>query len=318
MKNEALVTFARVLEGYMQQGPAKLATLWFDKLHIEFGSILDSGRVAVPGGAPGFDEWKRRLILSGDPGLKDDVVETIASNWLSASFSGPAAKDLVPLPDRVSSAIEAVASEEVDARQPGIPSIDDMKESGAARSNLESTFLRWLPVSRDLALLGGGLEMAVLQRVNPTDRTASTHRTFCALLADRIPDFAALTWTEIAELRSHPHYRAFRAKVLELDERIALGELRQAEGLFAHVLHEALVGLAKLVRPNVGWCVVKALIGNLPTGPIPINPADIYFAAKDVAREKRLAEQYGWVYFVIDLDGLLVPSRAKSKTRLRP
>jgi hypothetical protein len=73
-------------------------------------------------------------------------------------------------------------------------------------------------------------------------------------------------------------------------------------------LQEQLMNLAKLVRPNVSRCTVRGLIGNFPL-PLPVNPASAYFAAKDIAREKAMRDQFGSTYFLIDLHDMARATR---------
>jgi hypothetical protein len=128
MRNDAMVTFGRVLEGFMDSGAGKLATLWFDELHLEFGTILNSGLIWTGRGlTPDFEQWKRRLIASEEPDAKDDVVDAIVKRWTASPIDVGEAL----LPRQIEEAIEAAATEEVDTSRATahLHPIDRMKES---------------------------------------------------------------------------------------------------------------------------------------------------------------------------------------------
>jgi len=312
MRNDAVVTFGRVLEGFMNSGAGKLATLWFDQLHLELGTILNSGVIWMEGGqTPDFEQWKRHVIASEEPDAKDDVIDAIVTRWIPSPID---AGDGL-LPRQFEEVIEAAATEEVDASAvtAHLHPIDRMKESHAARANLRRVLRSWLPVSQDVALLGDSLERAAMRRLSAFGGHASAHRTFCDVVVKQVPDLSTLTWKDIAELRHHAGFDAFRSKVLELDGLIAQGAVRDAGVLCEHLFQEALVELAKQVRPNLTRCIIKGIIGNLP---IPlINPAGLAFSVQDAITTARLGKRHAWTYFLIDLQGMAGVSRRQGRNQ---
>lgn len=304
MTNRALITLGRSIEGFADSGAAKLATLWFDELRFELGPILNSGLLVIPGGAPDFEEWKRRVLTQEEPDIDEDVFQAIRGQWKSAD-SVAVASSPEHLPTSVHAAVGAAVSGLEDSlNQEGAHPLEIAKETGAARARLERQMAAWLPVSNEIALLGDELQERTLKILSILARRDSSHETFCDVVSDRVPDFSALSWTQIVELRNHGNFRAFRSKILELDEMILEGQTQPAGKLLEHLFQQALVDLAKLTRPNVPWAMAKGLIGNLPLGLIPLNPSSVYYSLKDVAKERKIRDEFGWAYFLIDLNDM--------------
>src|SRR5580704_1003424 len=207
MTNRAFITFGRTLESFTESGAAKLTTLWFDELRFELAPILNSRLIHTPGGTPDFEEWKRRVLTLEEPDIDEEVFQTIRGLWKSADL---APRDSLPgdhLPPLLKFAIEsAVTDLESSLDREGAHPLDKARETGAARANLERHMAAWLPVSHEIALIGDSVERTVLRNLSSADRGDSAHQTFCDVIADAIPDFAALTWTEIVELRCHGNY----------------------------------------------------------------------------------------------------------------
>jgi hypothetical protein len=303
MTNQALVTFGRSLEGFAESGAAKFATLWFDELQFELGSILNTGSVHLPGGAPDFEEWKRRVLTAQEPEIDEDVFQIVRGCWKAAggAQNEPSVLDNA-LSSSLEAAIEIAATEYRESLElEGLDGLDLAKESGAATDNLRRHLKAWLPVSRDTALVGDSLERTTLKTLSSFVRLPAQHETFCDVKSSRVPDFADLSWEEIVELRDHQNYSHFRSKILEFNEMITQGEVGKAGEMLEHLVNEALFDIARLARPHVSRSVVKGLIGNLPLGPIPLNPFGLYFAAKDAAKEREIERLHGWMYFLFDL-----------------
>jgi hypothetical protein len=77
--------------------------------------------------------------------------------------------------------------------------------------------------------------------------------------------------------------------VLELDELISQGAVRDGV-LCEHLFQEALVDLAKQVRPNLTRCIIKGLVGNLPF-PL-VNPAGLAFSVHDAVTTARPGKRH--------------------------
>jgi hypothetical protein len=55
-------------------------------------------------------------------------------------------------------------------------------------------------------------------------------------------------------------------------------------------------------RPSKAATVVKGILSNLPL-PIPFNPFSAGQAVADVLRDQRVGDRFGWLYFLMDLEG---------------
>lgn len=116
-----------------------------------------------------------------------------------------------------------------------------------------------------------------------------------------IPDFGRLSWDHILKLRDHRMHEKFRQWYASQHDRLADSKLRNA---VQDEIMNALWKLALKVEPNVKRTAITALIGNLPTGPIPFNPVGIGTSVADVMTDVNRQRTQGWLFWLAEAKAL--------------
>ena len=107
-----------------------------------------------------------------------------------------------------------------------------------------------------------------------------------------VPDFDALSWDEIIDLRSDKYIHAFRKVVFDL--------ARSNPDVNEALVNKVQSDLWKLVsesKPNVLKTFLTGFLGNLPS-PTILNPIGVGSLIKDTYKENKLNNNYGHVFFI--------------------
>lgn len=118
-----------------------------------------------------------------------------------------------------------------------------------------------------------------------------------------IPDFSQMGWDQILYLRQNPFAVNFRRW---LREQIRQQKKGLAAVRLTKAIQEGLWKLAKSVVPNPATTTIKGFFGNLPLGPIPINPVGIASTVQDVTKSKQLAREFGWLFWLCEARDMLL------------
>lgn len=118
-----------------------------------------------------------------------------------------------------------------------------------------------------------------------------------------IPDFASLSWDAIIDLRQDRFIVSFRDRFSRSFGTTPLKEFKEE---IERSISRDFWRLIKDVEPSVRKAVISGILGNIPLGPIPINPVGIGYAIENVRNQSRMAQEFGWLFFV---------ERARSKAK---
>jgi hypothetical protein len=160
----------------------------------------------------------------------------------------------------------------------------------------------WLTLNSSFpcTFIGDESEHAVLNETlrigTPGPLRGSSEKTF----AMSLPDLTAVSWETILGLRSSPLLDAFRRKLGELQDMLPNGNENEIRDLLREVELQDLRALAISAKPRPGLASLKGIIGNVPL-PLPINPASLGFSIVDTVVEHRRKKQFGWLYFLFEL-----------------
>lgn len=120
-------------------------------------------------------------------------------------------------------------------------------------------------------------------------------KTFRNLVIDDIPNFDQLSWGDVLELRGSKHRAGFLTK---------LPEIATLPGdVLARELKDSLWRIATEVRheASVPKSILKGIVGNIPLGPIPVNPLSLWWSAKSSWDARNRNNQYAWLFFLSEL-----------------
>jgi hypothetical protein len=120
-------------------------------------------------------------------------------------------------------------------------------------------------------------------------------KTFRNLVIEDIPNFDQLSWGDVLELRGSKHRAGFLTK---------LSEIATLPGdILARELKDSLWRIATEVRheASVPKTVLKGIVGNIPLGPIPMNPLSMWWSAKSSWDARNRNNQYAWLFFLSEL-----------------
>ncbi|WP_136806492.1 hypothetical protein [Desulfosediminicola flagellatus] len=106
-----------------------------------------------------------------------------------------------------------------------------------------------------------------------------------------IPDFEALSWENILQLRQDENIVSFRKNVFN-----SLGTGNHPDNVLADKLEKDLWDLAEQSKPNIGKRIIEFCLSNLPL-PSPINPFGYYYGAKAIANDVKQKDK-AWVFVI--------------------
>lgn len=112
-------------------------------------------------------------------------------------------------------------------------------------------------------------------------------------------DFSNLGWERVLELRENSFVDDYRQKIREMSRAA-----RHGEHNFVKDCVSDLMSLSEEVEPDVRQAKVDAVASNVPLGVIlgmPANPASLASSLKQVNHQKKLRDEYGWVFFAQNL-----------------
>lgn len=160
-----------------------------------------------------------------------------------------------------------------------------------------SEILYWRQFFSGAAFLGDGTTEEILRSVCAKDQSHD------AKWSDvEVPGFDRLSWDDVAELRQSDYLKGFRNKFFELSR----------EGRSAQLMDEyrgALERLADYCRPHIGRNAVLGILGNVPG--LLINPISVGTSVFAVVKDLELRSQFGWVFFVRDLQRASGPDASR-------
>jgi hypothetical protein len=107
-----------------------------------------------------------------------------------------------------------------------------------------------------------------------------------------VPDFDALSWGEVIDLRNDKYLKAFREVIFEL-----ASTNKDLDSSLVTKVQSDLWNLVSDSKPNLAKTFLTGIIGNLPS-PIILNPIGIGAVLKDTYDAKQLEEKYGHVFFM--------------------
>lgn len=107
--------------------------------------------------------------------------------------------------------------------------------------------------------------------------------------------FESMPWDVIFELRTDKHIKSFRKKMIELMKHIGDGTSLSD---IQRVLNDDVWSLIVEVEPKIHKTVVTGILGNVPLGPIPINPVSVGQTIADYRKQSKIRDNYGWLFFI--------------------
>jgi hypothetical protein len=129
------------------------------------------------------------------------------------------------------------------------------------------------------------------------------------------PDFGALSWAEIVELRGDARVSDFRRKLA----RLSAGDFRYERSnqlpLWQEYVHD-LESLLVDVRPHATHSAIMGALGNIPM-PFP-NPVSLLSSMLDFVDNKNRRSDYGWLYFMQSAKSIVLRAPAKPSNSSSP
>ena len=278
--------------GGMILGPLwKLAVIWFDELLVEW-NVAGLRNSVLP-----------RAIDAGE--MSVDIADrfgalcTDAYGFIDTSVLLPWVIDS-PGRNVLNHAIDFVA-------QCNIPSGDSGKSAADHFAYLRAavSLATWhsLNANRTCSLLATPIEDNVISKVTAAASEANGFHLFHEVSTVRIPDLTSLPWDRVLEIREHPHAESFRARMRRLAADIHGGEYSDSIEAFEEIERRDLREIARLCQPAPLSALFRMITGNIPL-PLPVNPISLWIGAREVRRERRMQETFGWIYFLMDIEGL--------------
>jgi hypothetical protein len=135
---------------------------------------------------------------------------------------------------------------------------------------------------------------AVEQFAAKAEETPSPFRLF----EMAIPSLSNVPWNQIVELRRNGAMGTLRTKMAEAVERVG-ANLDAAKQAFEDIEKNAMDDILELARPRPRKVAIEALLANIPG--LPVNPASLYFGARDTLSAIKRSNAAGWLYLLRDI-----------------
>lgn len=114
-----------------------------------------------------------------------------------------------------------------------------------------------------------------------------------------LPNLKNMSFEKIIEMRNHPYLESFRITLNELHQNIKDTDKLNVQELFLELVNKNIKEVFSLFKPSVSKQMIKGIVCNLPM-PIPVNPISIIASMGDVAKDIKLKNTYGWLFFYMD------------------
>lgn len=136
--------------------------------------------------------------------------------------------------------------------------------------------------------------------VSPADPRADFNL-FEEIARYRLPRLQDTPWEVIVELRHHPLIENFRATLSAMQAELRAAGPGNSKDIFAEIERKSMKELLSLLRPSPLWATAKGIFTNLPLGP-GVNPLAVLDSVHAIQRDRKIRKQFGWLYFLYDLD----------------
>lgn len=150
-------------------------------------------------------------------------------------------------------------------------------------------------------LLPTDFEHRALQEIMKPAGPGATFNLFEEVAQFRLPRLKELPWNRVAELRHHRFLENFRRAISTMQKELREGSAKGASELFAELEKKQLKELLSLLTPSPLKATARGVLSNLPL-PIPVNPAGLLDAIQSVVQQRHIADKFGWIYFLYDVD----------------
>lgn|GEM_PF-2324311 len=109
-------------------------------------------------------------------------------------------------------------------------------------------------------------------------------------------------WSSIIAIKKRGDFDSLRGKISDVIFANS-GNLDQAQQELLKLEEDAAERIIEENRPNIRKLAIESAISNIPCVPI-LNPASIFFGARDVRNEAKKAKNLNWFYVLHDIRNL--------------
>lgn len=114
-----------------------------------------------------------------------------------------------------------------------------------------------------------------------------------------LPNLKNMSFEKIIEMRNHPYLESFRTTLGELYQNMKDIDKLNVQEVISELVNKNIKEVFSLFKPSISKQAIKGIVCNLPM-PIPVNPLSIIASMGDVAKDIKLKNTYGWLFFYID------------------
>ncbi len=170
---------------------------------------------------------------------------------------------------------------------------------GRAKVAVEAVRL-WDQVSREspCMLQAGPDEKVAMAAAQQFVARAKEARSAFSLLEVAVPSLAGVPWSRIVEFRRDGALVKLRNQMATAVERSGT-DLEAAKQALGAAEKDAMDAIVERARPRPLKVAIEAVLANVPG--LPVNPASVYFGARDTVTAVRRKGDYGWLYLLRDI-----------------
>jgi hypothetical protein len=305
VKSRAFLSWLTLANDRLFGATGRLATIWFDELVLQFPSpemlenvvdvLVSRGDMKSSTAYRLLDCWtpvQRVLPNYHFLGINTSKRTVRANPW------GHPNRDLVKLAESVTIEATTAQAPDLDMSDPGFH--HEVVWAGAGLIEAVATWYS-LNARSPTSIIAEEREDRVIQQLHGRRTELAAFGNFLSVMSGHMSDPSKLSWEEVIDLREHKYVAGFRDKIRQLSGLVKANDEKQVMGLLAEMYDRDLKEIARITRPSRGRALLKAVAGNLPL-PLLMNPVSATLSLVDIGQDRRMDEQFGWLYFLLDLE----------------
>jgi len=270
-------------------GNLKLSYLWNDRICLPFPED--------------FSEYIIEVSLKGHKlsfDCEKEIRESLVSVDKATNLNDQIDQDLENCILNVAESICRIKEENSD--EPG-GFLDIEKAIGAGTSMIYKTLKNWYLLNKisTCSLYGITEEYKAFDQIYQNSKEQEKTKTLNEISGIRLPNLESTPWEKIIELRYSKYIEDFRSKIDHVIEQLRQREIKNANLILEEIISKDLREIARKAKPNPKTTLLKGIAGSwFPL--LPISPIGLGITLNDYQNEIEREEDYGWLYFVLDLE----------------
>ena len=121
-----------------------------------------------------------------------------------------------------------------------------------------------------------------------------------------VPSLAPVSWRQIVAMRRNGSLEALRARIAEAMTQAGT-DIEAARTILGEIETRAVDEIVEGGRPRPRKVAIESILANIPG--LPVNPASVFFGARDTISAVKKNNKFGWLYLLRDIRAAATPAQ---------